>query len=106
VVPDDAATSEEERAEEGEGPRRAPKRYQVVSEARFEAYAKTGVLPPDTPEDIALERAAGGHPVEPDPAGPAGNTEAVLATGAAATNGPDGASGGDAEVDKRPADEN
>jgi len=66
----------------------------------------TGVLPPDTPEDRALEIAAGGHPVEPDPAGPAGNTEAVLATGAAATTGPDGATGGDAEVDKRNSDEN
>ncbi|MFC7273212.1 prolipoprotein diacylglyceryl transferase [Paractinoplanes rhizophilus] len=106
VVPDDAPTSEEERAEQAEGPHRAPKSYQVVSEARFEAYRRTGVLPPETPEDIALERAAGGHPVEPDPAGPAGSTEAVLATGAAATNGPDGATGGDAEVDKRPADEN
>ncbi|HEX5201394.1 MAG TPA: prolipoprotein diacylglyceryl transferase [Actinoplanes sp.] len=106
VVPDDAPTSEEERAEQAEGPHRAPKSYQVVSEARFEAYRRTGVLPPETPEDIALERAAGGHPVEPDPAGPAGSTEAVLATGAAAANGPDGATGGDAEVDKRPADEN
>jgi len=89
-----------------DGSRRAPKSYQVVSEARFEAYRTTGILPPDTPEDRALEIAAGGHPADPDPAGPAGNTEAVLATGAAATNGPDGATGGDAEVDKRPADEN
>ncbi|MFI5897252.1 prolipoprotein diacylglyceryl transferase [Actinoplanes sp. NPDC051513] len=106
VVPDDAPTSAEEAGEQAEGPHRAPKAYQVVSESRFEAYRSTGVLPPDTPEDIALERAAGGHPAEHDPAGPAGNTEAVLATGAAATNGPDGATGGDAEVDKRPADEN
>ena len=52
------------------------------------------MLPPDTPEDRALEIAAGGHPDDPDPAGPAGNTEAVLATG------------GDAEVDKRSSDEN
>ncbi len=123
VVPDDAPETAPEagaetlagevRTEDGqvaepaeESPRRAPKGYQLVSEPRFEAYRKTGVLPPDTPEDRALEAAAGGHPVEPDPAGPAGNTEAVLATGAAATTGPDGATGGDAEVDKRPADEN
>jgi prolipoprotein diacylglyceryl transferase len=105
VVPDDAADHQDETEEPG--PRRAPKGYEVVSEARFEAYRRTGVLPPDTPEDIALERAAGGHPVEQDPAGPAGNTEAVLATGAAATTGPDGATGGDAEVDKHPSsDEN
>jgi len=134
VVPDDAAETAPEPGEPGESgeaveaaPRRVPKGYQLVSEARFEAYRKTGVLPPDTPEDRALEIAAGGHPVEPDPAGPAGNTEAVLATGAAATTGPDGATGGDAEavlatgatagsdgatsggdadVDKRPSDEN
>src|SRR5690349_19811849 len=123
VAPDDAPETAPEPGEAGEpaaavgageaaggageaGPRRAPKGYQVVSEARFEAYRTTGVLPPDTAEDRALEAAAGGHPVEPDPAGPAGNTEAVLATGAAATTGPDGATGGDAEVDKRPSDEN
>ena len=126
VVPDDAPETAEPTAPVAEGelraedvqaveegaepaaetPRRAPKGYQVVSEARFEAYRTTGILPPDTPEDRALEIAAGGHPVEPDPAGPAGNTEAVLATGAAATTGPDGATGGDAEVDKRPSDEN
>jgi len=97
VVPDDAPETGEGAAEAEEGPRRAPKSYQLVSEARFEAYRATGVLPPDTPEDRALEIAAGGHPVEPDPAGPAGNAEAVLATGAAATTGPDGATGGDAE---------
>ncbi|MFF5292361.1 prolipoprotein diacylglyceryl transferase [Paractinoplanes globisporus] len=108
VVPDDAPVTapEGEEAAVADGSRRAPKSYQVVSEARFEAYRTTGILPPDTPEDRALEIAAGGHPADPDPAGPAGNTEAVLATGAAATNGPDGATGGDAEVDKRPADEN
>src|SRR5690242_14385305 len=77
VVPDDApetasgigepAADGELRTEDGQvvaaeegvtadaGPRRAPKGYQVVSEARFEAYRKTGVLPPDTPEDRALE---------------------------------------------------
>jgi hypothetical protein len=90
--------------------RRAPKRYQVVSEARFEAYQRTGILPPDTDEDRALEIAAGGHPKDPaDPSGPAGAGEAVLATGAAATNGPEGASGGDADVDSsgspRPSDD-
>jgi prolipoprotein diacylglyceryl transferase len=124
VVPDDAPETASEpgdaAAAEGEvrtadgqiaepaeaSARRVPKGYQLVSEARFEAYRTTGVLPPDTPEDRALEIAAGGHPVEPDPAGPAGNTEAVLATGAAATTGPDGATGGDAEVDKRNSDEN
>ena len=115
VVPDDAPESEPV-AEEGvdvaaadERPR-APKAYQVVSEARFEAYRTTGILPPDTPEDRELELAAGGHPAEPaDPAGPAGVGEAVLATGAAASTGPDGATGGDTEVDRpaqRPADEN
>ena len=105
VAPDDAPETAPEPGEPGEsgeaaaeGPRRAPKGYQLVSEARFEAYRQTGVLPPDTPEDRALEIAAGGHPVEPDPAGPAGNAEAVLATGAAATTGPDGATGGDAEA--------
>ena len=134
-APGDGAAEGEVRTADGqpaevaeEGSRRAPKGYQLVSEARFETYRKTGVLPPDTPEDRALELAAGGHPVEPDPAGPAGNTEAVLATGAAATTGPDGTTGGDAEavlatgatattgpdgttggdadVDKRPSDEN
>ena len=68
-----------------------PKGYQVVSEARFRAYQRTGVLPPDTPQDIAEEIAAGGDPLEPaDPAGPAGVGEAVLATGAAAGTGGDG----------------
>jgi hypothetical protein len=69
-----------------------PKGYQVVSEARFEAYRRTGILPPDTPEDQAEELAAGGHPKEPDdPAGPAGVGESVLATGATATSGKDAA---------------
>jgi hypothetical protein len=68
------------------------------------------VLPPDTDEDRALEIAAGGHPKDPtDPGGPAGSGEAVLATGAAAGNGPDGVSGGDVDVDpagpSRPADD-
>jgi phosphatidylglycerol---prolipoprotein diacylglyceryl transferase len=88
---------------------RAPQRYQVVSESRFEAYRTTGVLPPDTDEDRALEIAAGGHPPDPvDPAGPSGAGEAVLATGAAAGHGPEAVTGGDVEVDspaKRPADD-
>jgi prolipoprotein diacylglyceryl transferase len=98
VVPDDAPETEPGPTVEGDddisaidvtGPEksgpRAPKGYQVVSEARFEAYKRTGVLPPDTAEDIALEIAAGGHPHVPaDPSGPAGMGEAVLATGAAA----------------------
>jgi len=63
---------------------RPPKAYQVVSEARFEAYRSTGILPPDTPHDVELEIAAGGDPVEVDPAGPAGVGAAVVAAGAAA----------------------
>jgi len=122
VVPDDAPETEPEPAagsdvsqvdvtDAGEPARsRAPKRYQLVSEARFEAYRRTGILPPDTDEDRALEIAAGGHPKDPtDPSGPAGAGEAVLATGAAATNGPEGVTGGDADVDSsgptRPADD-
>ena len=74
----DVSASDEARA-------RAPKSYQVVSESRFEAYRRTGVLPPDTPEDIDLELAAGGHPKDPvDPAGPKGVGAAVFATGLAA----------------------
>ncbi|WP_213012082.1 prolipoprotein diacylglyceryl transferase [Actinoplanes toevensis] len=86
-------------------PQRAPKSYQVVSEARFEAYRRTGVLPPDTEEDVALEVAAGAHPHDAaDPAGPAGVGEAVLATGAAAGNGHEGTS--DAEPPASRTDEN
>ena len=80
---------------------KTPRHYQVVSEARFLAYRRTGILPPDTPADMAEEIAAGGHPVERDPAGPAGVAEAVLATGAAAGSGPDGKSGGDVEPESR-----
>ena len=120
LVPEDAPETEPEQPAESdisqknvsdadEKPR-APKGYQVVSEPRFEAYRRTGVLPPDTDQDRALEIAAGGHPKDPeDPAGPAGMGEAVLATGAAAVNGPEGVSGGDTDVDRaahRPADEN
>jgi prolipoprotein diacylglyceryl transferase len=91
------------------GTRRPPQRYQVVSEARFEAYRATGVLPPDTDEDRALEIAAGGHPHDPvDPGGPTGAGEAVLATGAAAGHGPEAVTGADVEVEapaaRRPAD--
>ncbi|WP_433302758.1 prolipoprotein diacylglyceryl transferase [Actinoplanes sp. CA-030573] len=112
VVPDDAPTTAPEPAAEGEPeaaePRRAPKGYQVVSEHRFEEYRRNGYLPPETEADRAEEIAAGGHPDDTDPAGPAGKTEAVLATGAQAANGPDGVTGGDTDVDKaaRPADEN
>ena len=89
VVPEDAPESAPEPVAEGDvspadEPVHAPKAYQVVSEARFEAYRATGVLPPDTPADVELEIAAGGHPVEADPAGPAGVGAAVLAAGAAA----------------------
>ena len=89
VVADDAPVEGED-ALDGEEPkpdeqRAAPKAYQVVSEARFEAYRRTGVLPPDTPRDMDEEIAAGGHPHDPvDPAGPAGVGAAVLAAGAAA----------------------
>ncbi|MDY7088148.1 MAG: prolipoprotein diacylglyceryl transferase [Actinomycetota bacterium] len=78
-----------------------PKGYQVVSEARFQAYRRTGVLPPDTPQDMAEEIAAGGHPVERDPAGPAGVEQAVLATGAAAGAGQETVPGGDVEQESR-----
>ncbi len=117
VVPDDAPETEPEADGEKSdvsqvdvtGARSAsdatPKGYQVVSESRFQAYRRTGILPPDTPEDMAEEIAAGGHPVERDPAGPAGVAEAVLATGAAAGSGPDGASGGDVDPESRPNDE-
>jgi len=95
VVPEDAPESAPEPVADGDvsqvdvtgqadEPAHAPKAYQVVSEARFEAYRRTGILPPDTPEDVALEIAAGGHPVEADPAGPAGVGAAVVAAGAAA----------------------
>jgi prolipoprotein diacylglyceryl transferase len=73
-----------------DGPARAPKSYQMVSESRFEAYRRTGILPPDTPGDIDLEIAAGGHPKDPvDPAGPKGVGAAVFATGLAAGTGHD-----------------
>ncbi|MBU2665741.1 prolipoprotein diacylglyceryl transferase [Actinoplanes bogorensis] len=78
-----------------------PKGYQVVSEARFQAYRRTGILPPDTPADMAEEIAAGGHPVERDPAGPAGLGAAVLATGAAAGSEP----AKDAEPESRGPDD-
>jgi hypothetical protein len=120
VVPDDApetapepsAASDVSQADvtEPAQPVRTPKAYQVVSEARFEEYRRTGVLPPDTDRDRELEIAAGGHPRDPvDPAGPAGAGEAVLATGAAAANGPGGVTGGDVEPEQsgstRPADD-
>jgi prolipoprotein diacylglyceryl transferase len=118
VVPDDAPETAPEPAAAsdvsqvdvsgGDAPMRAPKAYQVVSESRFEAYRRTGVLPPDTLADLEEEIAAGGHPKDPaDPAGPAGVGEAVLATGAAA--GKDAPAGGDTDVDPagkpRPTDE-
>ncbi|MCO8277384.1 prolipoprotein diacylglyceryl transferase [Actinoplanes sp. TRM 88003] len=98
VVPDDApevepepsATSDVSQVDVSatESSRDAtPKGYQVVSEARFQAYRRTGILPPDTPADMAEEIAAGGHPAERDPAGPAGNGAALLATGKAAGSG-------------------
>ncbi|GAA2651522.1 hypothetical protein Adu01nite_89360 [Paractinoplanes durhamensis] len=109
VVPDDAPevapppAAEGDDAEAATEPPRAPKSYQVVSESRFEAYQRTGVLPPDTEADVALEVAAGAHPHDAaDPAGPAGVGEAVLATGAAAGTGPDGKSGSDAEPASKP----
>ena len=71
----------------------------VVSEARFQAYRRTGILPPDTPADMAEEIAAGGHPAERDPAGPAGNGAALLATGKAAGSGRE--AGPDAEPESR-----
>jgi prolipoprotein diacylglyceryl transferase len=110
VVPDDAPetapsgetsdVSQVDVSETGE-PKRAPKSYQVVSESRFEAYQRTGVLPPDTEQDVALEVAAGAHPHDAaDPAGPAGVGEAVLAAGAAAGSGPEKKTGGDADSDR------
>jgi prolipoprotein diacylglyceryl transferase len=94
VVPEDAPEVEPEPAPASDissvdvteaEPARPPKSYQVVSEPRFEAYRRTGILPPDTPQDAALEIAAGGHPKDPeDPAGPAGIGAAVLSSGAAA----------------------
>ena len=100
VVPDDAPESEPQPAgasdisqvdvTRDDAPAGPPKGYHVVSEARFREYRRTGVLPPDTPQDIAEEIAAGGDPLEPaDPAGPAGVGHAVLATGAAAGSEPD-----------------
>jgi len=109
VVPEDAPETEPEPvaasdvspvdvADSGSEPARAPKSYQVVSEARFEAYRRTGVLPPDTPEDVELEIAAGGHPKDPeDPAGPAGIGAAVLSTGAAAGKSSAAPEGGDGD---------
>jgi prolipoprotein diacylglyceryl transferase len=119
VVPDDApetgpepsAASDVSQVEvdSSAAPAGTPRSYQVVSEARFAAYRRTGILPPDTEEDQAEELAAGGHPRDPeDPAGPAGVGEAVLATGAAAGTGPDGVSGDDVDTSAgttRPADE-
>jgi prolipoprotein diacylglyceryl transferase len=85
---------------------RPPRGYQVVSEPRFEAYRRTGILPPDTPEDVALEIAAGGHPKDPeDPAGPAGVGAAVLSTGAAAGKSSAAAEDNDAETPSAPSDE-
>jgi prolipoprotein diacylglyceryl transferase len=113
VVPEDAPETEPEPAaesdvssvdvtESGGEAARAPRSYQVVSEARFEAYRRTGVLPPDTPQDIELEIAAGGHPKDPeDPAGPAGIGAAVLSTGAAAGKSPASENG-----DGEPGEEN
>jgi prolipoprotein diacylglyceryl transferase len=114
VVPEDApetADPVDGADAPADGKARPPKGYQLVSEHRFEEYRRTGVLPPDTDADRAEEIAAGAHPKDPeDPSGPAGMGEAVLATGAAAANGPDGVSGSDADVDRaasaRPADEN
>jgi prolipoprotein diacylglyceryl transferase len=94
TVPEAVAPSDVSQVDVSEQPQtnRMPKGYQVVSEARFEAYRRTGILPPDTPEDQAEELAAGGHLKEPDdPAGPAGVGESVLATGATATSGKDAA---------------
>jgi prolipoprotein diacylglyceryl transferase len=104
VVPEDAPETAPEpvAAEDGAEaePPRAPKSYQVVSEARFDAYRRTGVLPPDTPRDLELEIAAGGHPRDPeDPAGPAGIGAAVLSSGAAAGKASSG--DGDSEADER-----
>ncbi|WP_250030523.1 prolipoprotein diacylglyceryl transferase [Paractinoplanes maris] len=111
VVPDDAPETEPEPAATGDvsqvdvtaaaaSPSATPQGYQVVSESRFQAYRRTGILPPDTPADMAEEIAAGGHPVERDPAGPAGMGEALLATGKAAGSGRE-APGGDAEPESR-----
>jgi prolipoprotein diacylglyceryl transferase len=108
VVPEDAPEVEPEPVADSdisavgvaaEEPARAPKSYQVVSEARFQAYRRTGILPPDTPEDAALEIAAGGHPKDPeDPAGPAGVGAAILSTGAAAGKSSSSAEDSDAEA--------
>jgi prolipoprotein diacylglyceryl transferase len=119
VVPDDApetgpepgAASDVSQVDVGapaDGPAGAPRAYQVVSHARFEAYQRTGILPPDTEADQAEELAAGGHPPDPeDPAGPAGVAQAVLATGAAAAHAHDDETAGDAGVagSARPSDE-
>ncbi len=112
VVPDDAPDTAPEPAADSDvsqvdvtagdsGPAHAPKAYQVVSEARFRAYQRTGVLPPETLADLEEEIAAGGHPKdEADPAGPAGVGAALLATGKAA--GQDKPTGDDAEADPGP----
>ena len=106
-VADSDVSQVEVTARAGE-PAHPPKAYQVVSEARFEAYRRTGILPPDTPQDVELEIAAGGHPVEADPAGPAGVGAAVQATGAAAGAAPAadqaGADTGKADAGKADAD--
>ncbi|WP_312034461.1 prolipoprotein diacylglyceryl transferase [Actinoplanes sp. TBRC 11911] len=116
VVPEDAPTTVPEAAPASDvsqvdvsaqpAPIKNTRAYQVVSEARFEAYRRTGILPPDTPEDIAEEIAAGGHPKEPDdPAGPDGVGESVLATGATAGSGKDTADETKTSGDTEPNDE-
>jgi prolipoprotein diacylglyceryl transferase len=106
VVPDDAPETEPEPSAASDvsqvdvtapepSPNATPRGYQVGS---FQAYRRTGILPPDTPADMAEEIAAGGHPAERDPAGPAGNGAALLATGKAAGAGQEG---GDAEPESR-----
>ncbi|MET0423308.1 MAG: prolipoprotein diacylglyceryl transferase [Actinoplanes sp.] len=111
VVPDDAPETEPDGSDVNQVDvstpvNQIPKRYQVVSEPRFEAYRRTGVLPPDTPEDIALERAAGGNHIDPDdPAGPAAVAESVLAAGATLKKSDPDAGSSSKAGDARPADE-
>jgi prolipoprotein diacylglyceryl transferase len=53
-----------------ESPAKAPKSYQVVSEERFEAYRRTGILPPlEEPAPAAGEPPAGESARDPDGTG-------------------------------------
>jgi prolipoprotein diacylglyceryl transferase len=85
VVPADAPETEPEPAAEGDvsqvdvsaadGPgSRAPKSYQVVSEDRFRAYQRTGILPPLGTDPPAADPPGGGDGEEGDGAEKAGSS--------------------------------